>query len=52
MNDQIIELTKLELKKWLFAAWRNGGIGSGVDIEDDIDAFEEWYEDGKWIIDN
>lgn len=51
MNDQIIELTKSELREWLFKAWRKGRMISEIDyLEDEVD-FEEWYEDGKWMID-
>lgn len=47
--DEFVELSKKELKELLFAAWRNGSIGSDTSLEDDKSAFEEWYENGEWI---
>lgn len=50
MNDQIIELTKSELKIFMKAAWFNGAVVSELSEEEELSAFEEWYEDGEWII--
>jgi hypothetical protein len=44
---------KEELKKWLFNAWRWGGIGEEqLSLEEDREAFEEWWNDREEMIMN
>lgn len=47
--ETIYEILEEDLKIFLFAAWRNGSIGSETSLEEDEIAFNEWYENGSWM---
>lgn len=42
-----------EIKKLCWIAWRQGSIGSNTSYENDMDAFNEWWEgNAAFLINN
>lgn len=46
--DEVIELTKAQLKDYMYSAWCQGMFTNPEDIEQVIEEFNKFYEDGKW----
>lgn len=46
--DEVIELTKGQLKEIMYSSWINGMLSSPRDIDKLKNDFEHYYENGLW----